>query len=379
MMNTRPPSKFPPRGMGYSIDEDDGLNHDPGVNEPEDRKPQSSGYPDTQDFIAQFMKASAEDPNPTYPLPPQQQQQTPIITQQTMPSSPVPMNSMPNGMIMVPANQMMMLAPQWMFNAQKQHLQPQPQLAQPLSAPMTPEPAPPTPEPTPSVMEMMASPNVSNNNYKGLGGPDSVTFRMKQHPNEDPNQTKKKTLMDELFISPSEDQRLRSSRTVTNAEIAQTKSRLKWSILFHYVLGFILLAKLVPDGLDRLGIFVLEIEELMIPKAQLWELCWIISIPLTFLGLASCKKSNASMMTKFFYGIFIFGLFPVLVGFFYNFSDVLSYVSNKDLDKVETWNGLPVGVLRYVYLFLTLQAHLFELYFAKTLIQTWQPKGKKIQ
>ncbi|QQP50063.1 Hypothetical protein FKW44_010936 [Caligus rogercresseyi] len=41
-------------------------------------------------------------------------------------------------------------------------------------------------------MEMMASPNVSNNNYKGLGGPDSVTFRMKQHPNEDPNQTKKR-------------------------------------------------------------------------------------------------------------------------------------------------------------------------------------------
>nr|ADD38092.1 Protein jagunal [Lepeophtheirus salmonis] len=160
---------------------------------------------------------------------------------------------------------------------------------------------------------------------------------------------------------------------------AQTKSRLKWSVLFHYVLGFILFAKLVPDILDRLGIFVLEIEELLIPKAKLWELFWILSIPATLLGLLSSKKSNASMMTKFFYSILVLGLFPVLVGFAANFSELYRYASSKDIEKVETWNGFPVSVLWYVYLFMALQAHLFELYFAKTLIKVWQPRKKKTQ
>nr|ACO15019.1 jagunal [Caligus clemensi] len=160
---------------------------------------------------------------------------------------------------------------------------------------------------------------------------------------------------------------------------SQTKTRLKWSVLFHYALGFILLAKFLPDALDKLGIFVLEIEELLIPKAKLWELCWIVSIPVTFLGLASCKRSNASMMTSFFYGILIFGLFPALVGLVSNFSDLYTYASTKDLEQVETWNGYPVAVLWYFYLFMSLQAHLFELYFAKTLIKAWQPGKKKAQ
>lgn len=46
----------------------------------------------------------------------------------------------------------------------------------------------------------------------------------------------------------------------------QNKNRLKYCILFHYILFFLMGAKLCPDVLDRLDIFVLEIEELEIPK-----------------------------------------------------------------------------------------------------------------
>lgn len=44
------------------------------------------------------------------------------------------------------------------------------------------------------------------------------------------------------------------------------KSRLKYCIFFHYLLFFVMLAKLSADILDHLDIFVLEIEELQIPQ-----------------------------------------------------------------------------------------------------------------
>lgn len=49
---------------------------------------------------------------------------------------------------------------------------------------------------------------------------------------------------------------------------AQNKSRLKYCIFFHYLLFFAMLAKLTSDILDRLDIFVLDIEELEVPKVQ---------------------------------------------------------------------------------------------------------------
>lgn len=49
---------------------------------------------------------------------------------------------------------------------------------------------------------------------------------------------------------------------------AQNKSRLKYCIFFHYLLFFAMLAKLSADILDRLDIFILEIEELQVPKVR---------------------------------------------------------------------------------------------------------------
>ena len=44
------------------------------------------------------------------------------------------------------------------------------------------------------------------------------------------------------------------------------KNRLKWAISVHFYLLFLMLTKLSPDILDRLDIFVLELEELFVPK-----------------------------------------------------------------------------------------------------------------
>jgi len=50
---------------------------------------------------------------------------------------------------------------------------------------------------------------------------------------------------------------------------ALNKSRLKYCIFFHYLLFFAMLAKLSADILDRLDIFILEIEELQVPEVYL--------------------------------------------------------------------------------------------------------------
>lgn len=49
---------------------------------------------------------------------------------------------------------------------------------------------------------------------------------------------------------------------------AQNKSRLKFCIFYHFLLFCVMMAKLSADILDRLDIFVLEIEELEIPKVS---------------------------------------------------------------------------------------------------------------
>jgi len=49
---------------------------------------------------------------------------------------------------------------------------------------------------------------------------------------------------------------------------AVNKSRLKTCIFFHILLFLVMLFKLLPDILDRVDIFVLEVEELQIPKVM---------------------------------------------------------------------------------------------------------------
>jgi hypothetical protein len=49
---------------------------------------------------------------------------------------------------------------------------------------------------------------------------------------------------------------------------AKNKSRLRYCIFTHYVLFLVMVVKMVPDILDRLDIFVLEIEELYVPPVS---------------------------------------------------------------------------------------------------------------
>merc|ERR1712115_590337 len=117
------------------------------------------------------------------------------------------------------------------------------------------------------------------------------------------------------------------------------------------------MGKLSPEILDRFDVFILELEELYIPKPVLWEWIWLTSVLFTYFGLTACKKSNASSMTVFIYGVLLTGMLPVLFALAYHAKDVFNYVSSsKSLKGVQSWQGFPVSLLWYAFLIPAFQA-----------------------
>jgi len=157
---------------------------------------------------------------------------------------------------------------------------------------------------------------------------------------------------------------------------ALNKNRLKWCIFTHYILVLAIITKLMPEILDKLDIFVLEVEELFVPKPLLWEWLWLLSVPVTFFGLSACSKSSYKNIKKFALGTLLCSLLPILIGGCCYAADCYEFVTEGITDNVAMWQGLPYAMLWYVFFFVAIQVHVFELYFANCLMQAWVPKKK---
>ncbi|KAG5682119.1 hypothetical protein PVAND_011498 [Polypedilum vanderplanki] len=161
---------------------------------------------------------------------------------------------------------------------------------------------------------------------------------------------------------------------------ALNKSRLKFCIFFHYLLFFVMLAKLSADILDKLDIFILEIEELRVPKPLWWEYIWCISVLLTFIGLSAARSNKILSMQRYMLGVVVFGLFPILYCLYYYMNDVVSYIKlekNVDIEdtQIKLWQKLPYGLLWYGFAFVALQIHAFSLFFSWNLVVAWKSRG----
>ncbi|XP_076655973.1 jagunal isoform X2 [Halictus rubicundus] len=108
---------------------------------------------------------------------------------------------------------------------------------------------------------------------------------------------------------------------------ATNKSRLKYCIFFHYLLFFVMLAKLSADILDHLDIFILEIEELQVPQPLWWEYIWCSSLMLSFLALSAIKRNRIRTLRQYIIGIILLGYGPLLYAVVYYFKDVWKYLA----------------------------------------------------
>lgn len=97
-----------------------------------------------------------------------------------------------------------------------------------------------------------------------------------------------------------------------------------------------MLAKLTPDILDRLDIFVMDIEELQIPQGLWWEYIWCSSILSAFVGLSAAKGNKIREMKKFILLISTVGILPILYCLLFYFSDVWNFLFlDKSIDGSE--------------------------------------------
>ena len=139
--------------------------------------------------------------------------------------------------------------------------------------------------------------------------------------------------------------------------------------------------KLSEDILDRLDIFILELQELYIPKPRVWEWLWASSVLLTFIGLSSIKNNNVSSIRMYAILTFLVSMCPILYAAVYYFNDLWNFIEMRDVSKVkEVWKGYPVALIWYSYLAVALQVHFFQLYFAIKLWFAWNVKkvNKKV-
>lgn len=188
---------------------------------------------------------------------------------------------------------------------------------------------------------------------------------------------------------------------------ALNKSRLKYCIFFHFLLFFAMLIKLSADILDRLDIFILEIEELEVPPPLWWEYIWCISILVSFIGLSAAKGNRIKDMKKYIIGLIFTALLPLLYCAIYYFSDIVNYMSlNEETDiedtdifvwrvrsfflifllhalkssefyvKLLVWvfQGKPYGLIWYAFVLVASQVHGMSIFFAWNLIQAWQSR-----
>ncbi|XP_019557236.1 protein jagunal isoform X1 [Aedes albopictus] len=163
---------------------------------------------------------------------------------------------------------------------------------------------------------------------------------------------------------------------------ALNKARLKYCIFFHYLLFFVMLVKLSADILDRLDIFILEIEELQIPQPLWWEYFWCLSVFLSYFGLTAARRNRINDMKKYMVGISTVAFVPLLYCLIYYLNDVSEYISLEKGTELEdtdifVWQviGYPYGLLWYGFVLLALQVHFFSLYFAWNLIKAWRARG----
>lgn len=96
-----------------------------------------------------------------------------------------------------------------------------------------------------------------------------------------------------------------------------------------------MLAKLSADILDRLDIFILEIEELQVPTPLWWEYIWCISIFMSFIALPAIKGNRIKDMQKYIIGLTVTALLPLLYCIIYYFSDIVDYLSLDDETDIE--------------------------------------------
>ncbi|CAF0919420.1 unnamed protein product [Rotaria sp. Silwood1] len=162
----------------------------------------------------------------------------------------------------------------------------------------------------------------------------------------------------------------RESMTSQYHVIAETKSRLRILIYFHFLLAFLVFIHILTYHIPLIAI-------LDVPRPHLWEYIWLNSVLPSICGLLSLNKNRVFLMRICFRGTLLFGLGTIVTTIILNLSELFTFKklkSSHKLDEIEPQKflGFPLLVLWYIFLVITVQIHAFSLYMANVLLCSWQ-------
>lgn len=162
---------------------------------------------------------------------------------------------------------------------------------------------------------------------------------------------------------------------------ALNKGRLRKCVFAHLLLALVMGVKLVPDLLDRMDIFIMEVEELEVPAPLKWEYAWLAGATASLIGLSAIRKNTVLLLQIYFGLVNLLSTVPILLAIMIYFGDFFEFVTEDEPGDLEMWQGYPVAALWYGFCLIAMQVHIFTLIFAWKLIVAWKGRGasKKAQ
>lgn len=120
---------------------------------------------------------------------------------------------------------------------------------------------------------------------------------------------------------------------------------------------------------------IFKISNDFFPEPQNWQYLWILSLVPSILGYFSLGRNRTNLLKIYYYGNIVLGLGPVLCTILFSASDLLQYAEKKKTES--DFNGFPLIVLWYIFLFIALQIHALGVYNARVLLKSWNIKKRR--
>jgi len=152
---------------------------------------------------------------------------------------------------------------------------------------------------------------------------------------------------------------------------ATNKSRLKVFIFLHLLLWVFMVFRLSTSLFVTLGFRPpAYLQRLRLPKSQLWEYVWLVTILPCLFGLFALRKNRIFLMQQYVLGIFVFGFCSTAFTLYDMYDDMKHYWKTKTTDQYIL--GYPLIVVWYIFLVIAVQLHTYSLYIGYQLLKAWK-------
>jgi hypothetical protein len=158
---------------------------------------------------------------------------------------------------------------------------------------------------------------------------------------------------------------------------SQNKTRLRFDVFFHVLVGLLMLIRLAPGITSLFGFNIMVLRRWDLPHPRPWELAWLFSLVAAVIGWRATPQNNTFLLKQYMLGTVIFGIVPVIFGVIDLRNDLANYFSDRKYTYVMF--GMPAIVLWAVFLAVCTQLHIFGLYFSTVLLKAWRPRVDRLK